>query len=237
MRLYTVEELGKEWVCLEVSEGRLVKLPYGDMNALLMDAPERRDQVLKAAAEKPGELALEAVRVLAPIPRPRQDVICLGMNYQAHKSEAEAFDPEAFTRQKGQAVYFSKRATYCPGPVGVIPGHFDLVDSLDYETELAVVLGRDANNVPLEGAFDYVFGYNRARYHRQRCVCPELADRAQAVVLWQGAGWVHPYGAVYRHQGRLCPAAGAAASYLGEWGIAAGGGDGPVDFLHPPHHP
>ncbi len=159
MRLYTVEELGKEWVCLEVSEGRLVKLPYGDMNALLMDAPERRDQVLKAAAEKSGELALEAVRVLAPIPRPRQDVICLGMNYQAHKSEAEAFDPEAFTRQKGQAVYFSKRATYCPGPVGVIPGHFDLVDSLDYETELAVVLGRDAKNVPLEGAFDYVFGY------------------------------------------------------------------------------
>ena len=45
MRLYTVEELGKEWVCLEVSEGRLVKLPYGDMNALLMAAPERRDQV------------------------------------------------------------------------------------------------------------------------------------------------------------------------------------------------
>lgn len=159
MRLYTVEEQGKEWVCLEVPEGRLVRLPYEDMNALLLDAPERREEILAAAAEKQGELALESARLLAPIPRPRQDVICLGMNYQAHKSEAEAFDADAFTRQKGQAVYFSKRATYCPGPVGTIPGHFDLVDSLDYETELAVILGRDAKNVPLEDAFDYVFGY------------------------------------------------------------------------------
>lgn len=159
MRLYTVEHQGSESVCVECAGGRLAKLPYEDMNQLLQDAPERREERLAAAAATEGELELEAVEVLAPIPRPRQDVICLGMNYQAHKSEAEAFDPEAFTRQRGQAVYFSKRATYCPKPVGVIPGHFDLVDSLDYETELAVILGRDAKNVPLEEAFDYVFGY------------------------------------------------------------------------------
>ena len=91
MRLYTVKELGKEWVCLEGSQGRLVKLPYGDMNELLCDAPERREEILAVAAGKEGELDLAAVEVLAPVPRPRQDVICLGMNYQAHKSEAEAF--------------------------------------------------------------------------------------------------------------------------------------------------
>ncbi|MFR6378615.1 MAG: fumarylacetoacetate hydrolase family protein [Evtepia sp.] len=60
---------------------------------------------------------------------------------------------------KGSAVYFSKRATHCPGPGDPIPGHFDLVDSLDYETELAVVLGKDAKHVREEDAYDYVFGY------------------------------------------------------------------------------
>lgn len=81
------------------------------------------------------------------------------MNYQKHKTEAERFDAAAFTREKAQAVYFSKRATHCPGPGAPIPGHFDLVDSLDYETELAVILGRDAKNVTEAEAFDYVFGY------------------------------------------------------------------------------
>lgn len=56
-------------------------------------------------------------------------------------------------------MYFSKRATHCPGPGDPIPGHFDLVDSLDYETELAVILGKDAKDVAEEEAFDYVFGY------------------------------------------------------------------------------
>ena len=159
MRLYTVEELGKEWVCLEVSEGRLVKLPYGDMNALLMDAPERRDQVLKAAAEKPGELALEAVRVLAPIPRPRQDVICLGMNYRDHEKEAAKYDAEAFKKEKPAAVYFSKRVSRAGDPDGDIPRYEGLVERLDYEAELAVILGKPARNVKAEEAGDCIFGY------------------------------------------------------------------------------
>ena len=157
MKLYTVSWQNRPLVCLESQPGWLTPLPYETMNHLLMDAPDHRDQVLARAAKGRGEFSLGDVTVLAPIPHPRQDVICLGMNYRAHKAEAEQFDPAAFTRQ-GQAVYFSKRATACPGPGAPIPGHFDLVDSLDYETELAVVLGRDAKNVAEADAFDYVFG-------------------------------------------------------------------------------
>ncbi len=72
--------------------------------------------MLEKAGKGSGEFALAEVQVLAPIPHPRQDVICLGMNYQKHKTEAERFDAAAFTREKAQAVYFSKRATHCPGP-------------------------------------------------------------------------------------------------------------------------
>lgn len=159
MRLYTVAHQGKELVCLETAGERLVPLPYETMNHLLGDDPDHRDRVLQEAAGQPGSLDLAQVQVLAPIPSPRQDLICLGMNYQKHKAEAEKFHAQAFTREKERAVYFSKRASRCPGPGAPIPGHFDIVEGLDYEAELAVVLGRDARNVPLEEAFSYVFGY------------------------------------------------------------------------------
>lgn len=159
MKLYTVEHQGKTLVCLETAPGTLTPLPYATMNELLLEEETTRQAVLAQAMENPQTLALAEVKVLAPIPNPMQDVICLGMNYQKHKTEAEQFDAQAFTREKGSAVYFSKRATHCPGPGDPIPGHFDIVDSLDYETELAVVLGKDAVNVAEEDAFDYVFGY------------------------------------------------------------------------------
>lgn len=159
MKLYTVAHQGKTLVCLEGTKGTLIPLPYETMNQLLRDDPDHRAQVLAQSASVPGELSLDQVRVLAPIPEPMQDVICLGMNYQKHKAEAEQFDPQAFTRDRGNAVYFSKRAAHCPGPGDPIPGHFDIVDSLDYETELAVVLGKDAWQVAEEDAFDYVLGY------------------------------------------------------------------------------
>ena len=159
MKLYTVEHRGETLVCLEISAGVLARLPYATMNDLLREDELDRCEVLAEAMESTDLLDLRDVRVLAPIPEPMQDVICLGMNYQKHKTEAEQFDAQAFTREKGSAVYFSKRATHCPGPGDPIPGHFDIVDSLDYETELAVVLGKDAVNVAEEDAFDYVFGY------------------------------------------------------------------------------
>lgn len=159
MKLYTVEHQGQALVCLEVGEGQLARLPFADMNALLSAEESQRQAAFAQAKQARDRLDLDRVRVLAPIPEPRQDVICLGMNYQKHKAEAEQFDAQAFTREKARAVYFSKRATHCPGPGDPIPGHFDLVDSLDYETELAVVLGKDAVNVPEAEALDYVFGY------------------------------------------------------------------------------
>lgn len=159
MKLYTVEHQGQALVCLEVGEGQLVRLPFADMNALLGAEDTQRQAAFAQAQKATDRLDLDRVRVLAPIPEPRQDVICLGMNYQKHKAEAEQFDAQAFTREKARAVYFSKRATHCPGPGDPIHGHFDIVDSLDYETELAVVLGKDAVNVPEDEALDYVFGY------------------------------------------------------------------------------
>ena len=95
----------------------------------------------------------------SPIPRPAQDVICLGMNYAEHAVESARYKKEAFERNRSYAVYFSKRVNEAVPDGGDIPAHRDVTQRLDYEAELAVILGKDALNVPEEEAGDYIFGY------------------------------------------------------------------------------
>ena len=103
--------------------------------------------------------ALDEIQILAPIVRPRQDVVCLGINYSEHAKEASAFSKEAFTKDKPYTIYFSKRVSEAAGDKETIPSYKGLVDSLDYEAELGVVLGRDAKGVKAEDAEKFIFGY------------------------------------------------------------------------------
>ena len=95
----------------------------------------------------------------APIPRPKQDVICLGINYKAHADEAERYSAEAFKKERPIPIYFSKRVTEAVGPEGYIESHPGLVERLDYEAELAVIIGRTVRNVPASEAASCIFGY------------------------------------------------------------------------------
>lgn len=131
-----------------------VGLPAGDMPELILAIGEKG---LPALPEH-GSILLAAAELRAAMPRPRQDILCLGLNYHAHAQEAARYRNDVFGEKK-QAVYFSKRATRVIGPGEPIPSHAPVVDSLDYEAELAVILGRDAKNVAPEAAYDYVLGY------------------------------------------------------------------------------
>lgn len=104
-------------------------------------------------------LPIENVTLESPIPSPAQDVICLGINYMAHSDEAEKYSSDAFATKHQDAIYFSKRVTRAVPDGGFIEAHADLVKKLDYECELAVVLGKDAKDVPAGQTQDYVFGY------------------------------------------------------------------------------
>ena len=63
---------------------------------------------------------------------------------------------------KAEAAYFTKHVNEAIRPGGAIDGHFDICDSLDYECELAVILGRDAYQVSREEAGDFIFGFSVA---------------------------------------------------------------------------
>ncbi len=102
---------------------------------------------------------IEDVKILAPIPFPKQDIICLGINYMAHAEESARYKKEDFGGKREYAVYFSKRVNEAIGDGDYIDGHFDIVDSLDYEAELGVIIGKDCKDVSKNDAFSYVLGY------------------------------------------------------------------------------
>lgn len=140
------------------------KLAYKDMNELICQLGQEEKAQLQLLAKNTDALqgaavALQAVKLCAPIVHPRQDVICLGINYDAHAQEAGRFSDEAFGGERPYTIYFSKRVSTATGSGDFIPAYEGLVDSLDYEAELGVILGKDAKDVSKEEAEAYIFGY------------------------------------------------------------------------------
>lgn len=101
---------------------------------------------------------LDEVTILAPIQRPRKNIIGIGLNYTEHVAEsARTLDTTGKLPQK--PIIFSKPPTTVTGPNTHILLNSKLTQQLDWEVELGVVIGKDGKYVPKEEALDYVFGY------------------------------------------------------------------------------
>lgn len=160
MKLVTYQYDGIERVGALTPDGAaILPLPYPDMNTLIESASFADLLSAASAAESSGASVPAAEAVLcAPIPRPRQDIICLGMNYRDHLTEAANYD-SAFAKERPVTVYFSKRVSQAVAPEGFIERHAGLTERLDYENELAVIIGKAARDVKAADAADYIFGY------------------------------------------------------------------------------
>ena len=175
MRFYTAIINNKEELLVGFAEGarayrlsllaRLVPtLAFSNMNALICGWSEDIKVALEHLAANEDVLTgaavnVEKLQLCAPIVHPRQDVICLGINYDAHAQEAGRFSDEAFGGERPYTIYFSKRVSRATATNEAVPSYVGLVDSLDYECELGVVLARDCRAVTKEQAWKYIFGY------------------------------------------------------------------------------
>lgn len=114
--------------------------------------------ILKSVDHQCPRLPLDAVRLLAPIPRPRKNIFCIGKNYVEHALEfAKTTDVNAAVPKV--PVVFSKPPTCVVGPGAVVKNHKHVIAQIDYEVELAVIIGKAASQVTKAEAYDYVFGY------------------------------------------------------------------------------
>lgn len=103
-------------------------------------------------------LALADVTLLAPIPRPLRNIMCVGKNYAAHARESNAATGEEHELPP-YPVFFTKAPTTANGPFADIPYDAAVSTHIDYEAELAVIVGKRGKNISRDEAFDYVFGY------------------------------------------------------------------------------
>lgn len=105
-------------------------------------------------------LALSSVTLCAPLPHPASNIVCLGKNYVEHVHEIRNIPTLGDVPE--YPIYFTKRPTAVTGPDTAIPSHAAITQALDYEAELAVIIGREGCDIPREAAEDHIFGYTIA---------------------------------------------------------------------------
>ncbi len=126
--------------------------------------PDATAAITRALAEtdgaRPAGIAVHEnnVRLLAPIPRPRKNIFGIGLNYTEHVAEsARALDTSAELPQ--QPVVFSKPPTAVIANGEAIQHNESMTQQLDWEVELAVIIGKRATRIAKDDAMSHVFGY------------------------------------------------------------------------------
>lgn len=139
-----------------------VKLPFdpAQMVSLIAAGGPALDAVRKVLA-KAGDNGPkpEAVRILAPIPKLERNIYAVGWNYVEHFKEGVGLRPAEQKELPEHPTFFSKAAHVINGPYDAIPYDPAVSTMIDWEGELAVIIGKRGRNIPEEKSLEYVFGY------------------------------------------------------------------------------
>ncbi len=129
-----------------------------DLQAILQKAAGRRFSDVRTFADIGAVHALSKVQLAAPIPRPCKNIVCLGLNYADHaKESAEARGRQAAILE--DPLFFTKAPTTVNGPYGTLVIDPAVSTQIDWEVELAVIIGKTGKNIREEDALSHVFGY------------------------------------------------------------------------------
>jgi 2-keto-4-pentenoate hydratase/2-oxohepta-3-ene-1,7-dioic acid hydratase in catechol pathway len=162
MRIAAYRYQGRPGVGRVSADGRQVE-PFQVANAELGALP----LVEQLVAGQPlpavsAAIGIEQVQLTAPIPRPRRNVFCVGKNYHAHAKEfaGSGFDSSAKSGGDIPAhpIYFSKVPESVVGPTDAIRMP-EASTAIDYEAELAVIIGRGGKGIRKADAMQHVWGY------------------------------------------------------------------------------
>ena len=184
MRLVSCEYQGKVWLGVEKGEQIFLPNKHSDWNAeidsmlALLDAGEPALEKLKNLSHDTNSdcyVKRDQVTLCSPIPRPRQNVICLGLNYVDHVSETSGVKQEEVKLPRSPIV-FTKAANSMNGPYSDIEINTSVSAKMDWESELGVIIGKPGMGISEEEAIEHVFGYtvindvtarDRQKWHKQ----------------------------------------------------------------------
>lgn len=129
---------------------------WRDMLTLIDNPPDLTATV--AAVSDAMRVPLADIELLAPIPRPRRNVMCLGLNYLDHAEET-ASQVGRSAKAPEYPIVFTKSPTSVIGHEAAIPFDLDTCSQLDWEAELGVIIGKAGKKIQAENAHAHIFGY------------------------------------------------------------------------------
>jgi 2-keto-4-pentenoate hydratase/2-oxohepta-3-ene-1,7-dioic acid hydratase in catechol pathway len=124
----------------------------------LIDRLSRGESLPPAAGAR---LPVDAITLRPPLPRPRRGLFCVGRNYRAHAAElAGSVFRSQMPQEDKWPIVFTKLAECVVGPYDAVRlPDASASQQIDYESELAVIIGRGGRDIPRSRAMDHVFGY------------------------------------------------------------------------------
>jgi 2-keto-4-pentenoate hydratase/2-oxohepta-3-ene-1,7-dioic acid hydratase in catechol pathway len=133
-----------------------------DMLGLIALGADGLAQVRDALVSGAGRLNVSDIQLTAPIPRPSRNLFCVGKNYREHVKEVQSTGTASGAGGDAvpeRPIIFTKATSSVIGPHEPIPAWLDPTQSVDYEGELGVVIGRGGRGIKRTGAMDHVYGY------------------------------------------------------------------------------
>jgi 2-keto-4-pentenoate hydratase/2-oxohepta-3-ene-1,7-dioic acid hydratase in catechol pathway len=136
------------------------RLPQ-DMNSFIALGKNGLSRARRSLRSGEGRIPFERVKLLAPIPRPSKNVLCVGKNYHDHAQEFHASGVDASGKETipEVPVIFTKWPNSVIGPGEPIPTGNDYTNTTDYEGELTVVIGEGGRHISKKDAYRHVYGY------------------------------------------------------------------------------
>lgn len=164
MKLGTCLYNNQTYVCIAENDAVLIPAlepafdqpAWRDMLSLIDSHADLKAPFQQASATM--RVPLADITLLAPIPRPRKNVMCLGLNYLEHAEET-ANQIGRTGKAPQYPIVFTKCPTSVTGHEAEIPFDPDTCSQLDWEAELGVVLGKGGKKISRENALSHVFGY------------------------------------------------------------------------------
>jgi len=123
---------------------------------------EQMDELARAVDQSGTDVGhfAQNIHLQAPIPKPPRNLFCLGKNYAEHVKEIKNIP--GLSGKPEAPIYFTKAPTTVIDSNAVIDRHSQVTDQVDYEAELAVIIGTGGADIPKDQAESHIFGYTAA---------------------------------------------------------------------------
>lgn len=162
--LFCIDKVGSRAFLLKhflIEEYGTMNLPASMLQFIKAYDPHWTDKIALFFGQRPEyAIPMSEIHLLAPIPNPERNLVCLGKNYQAHANELKG---QIFSDNlPSHPIYFTKPDHTVIGNGELIKLYSEITSKVDYEVELALIIGKKGSDIPKDKAEEYIFGYTIA---------------------------------------------------------------------------